>query len=136
MKRYAFGVLLVLALVATAGGVLAGCGGPGPEATVRAAFEAMENKDAEELGSYFTEDVKDEVAAWAEIIFDIADIDISNLETEVTSQTDDEATVGVEYDYELTVFGQTNEDHQSQDVDLVKEDGKWLIDTSFDFGWE
>jgi len=135
MKSW-FRVLLVLALVVFAGGVFVGCGGSGPEATVRAAFDAMENKDAEKLGSYFTEDVREEVEMWAEIIFDIADIEISNLETKVISQSDDEATVKVEYDYEITAFGQTEEDHQSTDIEMVKEDGKWLIDTSLDFGWE
>ncbi len=43
------------------------------------------------------------------------------------SQTEDEATVEVEFDLETTVFDETEEEHVTEPFNLVKEDGKWLI---------
>lgn len=122
-------VVLVLALVALGGCTLVGCGGgSGPEATVRGAFKAMEAKDAEKLATYFTEDVNDEMVAEAQQYFDIFDsIKIANLKLTVVSQTEDAATIEAEYDFELKAFGQTSQEHQSDTMDLVKVNGKWLI---------
>ena len=133
MKSW-FKVILVTVLVALMGLTLIGCGGgPGPEATIEGAMKALEAKDADKLGSYFTEDIRGEVVFWAETAFDLFDeIDVSNLEMRVVSQTDGEATVEVEYDYEVTAFGQTNKDHQSNTIDLVKVGGKWLITEPFE----
>jgi hypothetical protein len=39
------------------------------------------------------------------------------------------AIVDAEYDLEMKAFGETNKEHQSDSVDLVKVDGKWLINT-------
>jgi hypothetical protein len=125
-----FKVVLVLALVALVGGVLIGCsgGGSGPEDTVRNVFKAMEAKDAEKMASYFTEDISQEMVDEMQTSFDIFDsIKVKNLKTTVASQTDDTATVDYEGDFEIKVFGETSKEHQSDSIDLVKVDGKWLI---------
>jgi hypothetical protein len=128
MKSW-FKVVLVLSLVALVGLTLVGCGGgSGPEATVQGAFKAMEAKDAEKLGSYFTEDIREQVVSDADLAFTLSDkVDISNLKIEKVSQTEDAATLTLYYDYAVTVSGQTNQDHLSDTMDLVKIGGKWLI---------
>lgn len=127
-----FKVVLVLALVALVSGVLIGCssGGSGPEATVQGMFKAMAAKNADKVGSYCTEDIREDVVSTMEVTFALVDsIKITNLKTTVASQTDDTAIVDAEYDFEIKAFGETNKDHQSDTIDLVKVDGKWLINT-------
>jgi len=123
-------VVLVLSLVALVGGVVIGCsgGGSGPEATVQGMFNAMAAKNADKVGSYCTEDIREDVVSTMESAFTFVDsIKITNLKTSVASQTEDTATVDFEYDIEIKAFGETNKDHQSDTIDLVKVDGKWLI---------
>ncbi|MCX5995948.1 MAG: nuclear transport factor 2 family protein [Chloroflexi bacterium] len=125
-------VVLVLSLVALVSGVLIGCssGGSGPEATVQGMFKAMAAKNADKVGSYCTEDIREDVVSTMEASFAILDsIKITNLKTTVASQTDDTAIVDAEWDFEIKAFGETNKDHQSDTIDLVKVDGKWLINT-------
>jgi hypothetical protein len=125
-------VVLVLSLVALVSGVLIGCssGGSGPEATVQGMFKAMAAKNADKVGSYCTEDIREDVVSTMKISFAILDsIKITNLKTTVASQTEDTATVDAEYDLEMKAFGENNKDHQSDTIDLVKVDGKWLINT-------
>lgn len=126
-----FKVVLVLTLVALVGSVVIGCsgGGSGPEATVKGMFKAMEAKDADKVGSYCTEDIREDVVSTMEFTFTLADsIKITNLKTTVASQTDDTATIDAEWDFEIEVFGETSKEHESDSIDLVKVDGKWLID--------
>jgi hypothetical protein len=128
MKSW-FKVVLVLLLMALVGLTLAGCGGgSGPEATVQGAFKAMEARNAEKLGSYFTEDIRDQEVLAADLTFILIDkIDISNLKIEKVSQTEDAATLKLDYDYQSTAFGQTNTDHRNVEIELTNVDGKWLI---------
>jgi len=124
-----FRVVLVLLFMSLMGLTLAGCGGgSGPEATVQGAFKAIEAKNAEKLGSYFTEDIRDQVVSEADLFFTLIDkIDISNLKIENVSQTEDAATLKLDYDYKVTALDQTSQDHRSDTIDLVKVGGKWLI---------
>jgi len=127
-----FKVVLMLTLVALVGGVVIGCsgGGSGPEATVKGMFNAMAAKNADKVGSYCTEDIREDVVSTMEFSFALVDsIKITNLKTTMASQTDDTAIVDAEYDLEMKAFGETNKDHQSDTIDLVKVDGKWLINT-------
>ena len=127
-----FKVILVLALAALVGGVVIGCsgGGSGPEATVKGMIKAMAAKNADKEGSYCTEDIREDVVSTMKVTFALVDsIKITNLKTTVASQTDDTAIVDAEYDLEMKAFGETNKDHQSDTIDLVKVDGKWLINT-------
>jgi hypothetical protein len=88
----------------------------------------MAAKDAEKLGSYFTEDIRAQVVSDADLAFTFLDkIGISNLKIENVSQTEDAATLKLDYDYQVTALGQTNQDHRSDTIDLVKVGGKWLI---------
>jgi len=114
------------------GGVVIGCsgGGSGPEATVKSMFNAMAAKNADKVGSYCTEDIREDVVSTMKVTFALVDsIKITNLKTTVASQTDDTAIVDAEYDLEMKAFGETNKDHQSDNIDLLKVDGKWLINT-------
>ena len=124
-----FKVVLVLSLMAVIGLTLSGCGGgSGPEATVQGAFKAIEAKNAEKLGSYFTEDIRDQVVSEADLFFTLIDkIDISNLKIENVSQTEDAATLRLDYDYQVTAFGQTSTDHRNVEIELTNVGGKWLI---------
>ena len=54
-------------------------------------------------------------------------IRISNVEISVPSQSDDEATVEVKYDFQITQNGETTTDHVEDTANLVRETGKWLI---------
>ena len=125
-----FKVVLVLTLVALVGGVLIGCsgGGSGPEATVQGMFKAMAAKNADKVGSYCTEDIREDVVSTLKFSFALVDsIKITNLKTSVASQTDDTATVDAEWDFEIKAFGETSKEHHSDTIDLVKVDGKWLV---------
>ena len=125
-----FKAILILSLVALVGVSLIGCGGgeSGPEGAVRGMFKAMEAKDAEKMGEYFAEDVREDVVAMMEFSFALIDsIKISNLKLTVASQTENTATVDFEYDYEIEAFDETDKSHESDTIDLVKVDGKWLI---------
>jgi hypothetical protein len=95
---------------------------------VRGALGAMEAMDAEEMATYFTEELREEVEFGMEVFFVFIDeIKISNVKTKVLSQTENEATVEVEFDLETTGFDETEEEHITEPYNLVKEDGKWLI---------
>jgi hypothetical protein len=119
-------VLFILALVA---GAVIGCGGKsGPEAAVAGVLDAMEAENAEELGSYFTEDLREYVMFEAQGMFDIFDkIEIDNLQTKLVSQAGNTATVRVDYDYAMTALGETTTDHHSDTIDVTKVGDKWLI---------
>lgn len=131
-----FKFTLAVALVTLTVMAVGGCGGSSsPEATVKGAFVAVQEMDAEKLGSYFTEDIREEVVAGADLAFSLIDkIEISNLKVKTVSQTEDAATVETEYDYKVTLFGQSNTDHRSNILELVKVDGKWLITQPLEYG--
>jgi len=99
-----------------------------PEATVKGMFKAMEAKNADKVGSYCTEDIREDVVSTMESSFAFIDsIKITNLKTTVASQTEDTATIDAEWDFEIKAFGETSKEHQSDSIGLVKVDGKWLI---------
>ena len=88
----------------------------------------MDAMDAEEMATYFTEELREDIEFGMELAFALIDeIKISNMKTKVLSQTEDEATVEVEFDLETTVFDEPEEEHVAESFDLVKEDGEWLI---------
>lgn len=126
-----FKVVLVLTLVALVGGVVIGCSGggtSGPEAAVQGMFKAIAAKNADKVGSYCTEDFREDTVSAMEFFFSMVDsIKITNMKTSIASQTDDTATVDMEYDMEVKVSGETEKSHESDSIDLVKVDGKWLI---------
>lgn len=127
-------VMLVVALAVLLGSTLLGCGGgAGPEATVRDCFKAMEAKDAEKMASYFVADMRDEMLAQMEMTFEMVDkIKISNVKTQVVSQEGDRATVEFEFDMEMTMAGQTQEQPIKETAELEKVGGKWLITETFE----
>ena len=133
MKSW-FKVVLMLVLVALVGGVLIGCGVLGPEATVKSMFQAVETLNADKAGSYYTERFRESAIQSMKVTFAfILSMEITNLKTTLASQTDDTATVTYEFDIEVKpIVGEgTMKRHSSGSTDLVKEDGKWLINEPF-----
>jgi hypothetical protein len=124
-----FKAILVLSVIALVGIPLIGCGGESsPEGAVRGMFRAMEAKDAEKIGEYCTEGIRDEVVTTMEFGFALIDsIKVHNLKLTVVSQTENTATVAYECDYEIEVFGETERSRDSDSIDLEKINGKWLI---------
>ncbi|MBE0480078.1 MAG: DUF4878 domain-containing protein [Dehalococcoidia bacterium] len=124
-----FKVALVLLLVALVGGMAAGCNGEAsPEDTVRGLIKAMEAQDAEKAGQYVVEDTRNEFVAGMKMAFAFIDsMKISNLKLTVASQTENTATVVAEFDLEVKIMGETEKSRESDTLDLVKVDGKWLI---------
>ncbi len=121
-----------------------GCDVSGPESTVRRLVEAYNYKDWIEYAGCFINDSsfqefsdyteayrKMRSVAWSTSPASfILKLSWTNLETEVVSRDGDTATVTMDFDVELTVFGNTNKvDHWSQSVYLEKVDGEWLINS-------
>lgn len=134
-------VVLALALGALLGASLLGCGGgggSGPEGTVRGLLNAIEGQNAQKAGSYFTAEQRELVVSSLELAFEYSDkINISNVKTNLLSQTEDEAVVESEFDVTETYFGQTDTEHVEETWTLQKVDGRWLINDSsiFSYGY-
>lgn len=136
------GCLIIGLLVIVAIGLTLGIGLPkwlggidlsSPIATVDSFYDALEAQDAGRVADccYF-EDPKDreDFIANAQDFFDeIESIDISNMEKEVTAETED--TARVEYSFHIKMVdkeGNVLVDEDTTDADdLVKHDGNWLI---------
>jgi len=102
----------------------------GPEQVIQAYLEAYESKDAEGVAKYFTADQRDEILADAERInADIDKIVFLNLETNLVSESESEATVQANYDWEVTASGQTDSGHDREIIDLIKESNRWVVKT-------
>jgi hypothetical protein len=101
-----------------------------PEQVIQAYLEAYEAKDAEGLAKYFTTDQRDEILAEVERMnADIDKIVFLNLETNLVSESESEATVQANYDWEVTASGQTDSGHERDIIDLVKESNRWVVKT-------
>ncbi len=128
-------ILLLLGAVAVASPFGCSCCG-GILATGLGVLEAIEAQDAEKTASYFVEDIREEVALAFEVVFVlIDDIKISDIGWEITSETDDTATVEVECDWEATVLDETRSGHAKEPVDLVKMGSEWLVTDLSPFAW-
>jgi hypothetical protein len=129
MKNH-FNLMLVIVLVALLIASFIGCGssGSGPEDAIRGALDAMERLDAEKMATYFAADVRQDVESGMTFAFSlIDDMEISGIEIEVLSQSEDTATVRFESYVKTTSFEQTEEGLMEQTLDLIKENGQWLI---------
>ena len=119
-----------------------GCDVSGPESTVRRLVDAYNSKDWVEYAGCFVSDSsfkefrdyteayrKMRSVAWSTSPASwMLKLEWTNLETEVVSRDSDTATVSMDFDVELTVFGNTDTvDHWTQSVHLEKIDGEWLI---------
>jgi hypothetical protein len=129
MKNH-FNLMLVIVLVAMLIATFIGCGSSGsdPGDAIRGALNAMEELDAERMATYFAEDVRGDVELGMTFAFSlIDDMEISGIEIEILSQSEDAATARFEAYVKTTSFGQTEEGPMEQTLDLVKENGRWLI---------
>ncbi len=110
-----------------------------PEGTAELYFEAMEDRDAGKLVDTMyieTEAQREAAIDYAENSFGyIKSASVSNLKTEVTSQTDTTATVKATCDYKIEytdqghTLGLQDEEATGEIMrfDLQKVDGRWLI---------
>jgi len=131
-------VMLAVGLVALLGCTLLACGGGGgsaastPEGTVRNYLSAMQSKDVERMAACCTGQEKEDILETGQDMFSgVNTIRISNIDIEVVSQSEDEATVEATYHIKMTMEGGTYEDDDSGSADLVKMDGKWYIEYSY-----
>jgi hypothetical protein len=133
LKRLSILVILLLVLVLAVG--TTACGGndggtgSGPESTVHNYLRAVEKGDAARMYDYCAERPSDEEIQGAQMMIDMLELDvkISNIKTEIITQSADRASVQAEYDSEITSFGETEREHSSEIIDLIKKDGKWYI---------
>ena len=123
-----------LVIVATLAVILAvsllGCSGgsSGPEDAVRGALQAMEEMDAEKMATYFTADVRNDVELGMQFTFSLLDeIEITDIEIDVLSRSEDSATVKFTCYVKTTAFEQTEEGPMEKTLEVVKEDGQWRI---------
>ena len=123
----------VLGLAAMLLSSLVSCGGgtvcsAEPEDALRGAFKALESKDSEKLVNYYVEEVRPQIASMMGFAFSFVDnYKISNLEVDVESQTDDEATLKVEYDRKIEADGSTTEEHVKETYELAKRENCWQL---------
>jgi len=123
----------VLGLAAILLSSLVSCGGGSicsakPEDALRGAFKALESKDGEKLVNYYVEDVRAQIASMMGFAFSYVDqYKISNLEIVVESQTDDKATLNVEYDRKIEAEGSTTEEHVKETYELAKRADCWQL---------
>lgn len=116
MRKFFAGVVVLSLLVACGGG-----GGGSPEDAVKGFFDAMKAGDIDKLMEYVPESEKEEITDEDREAFQMVAGMMSELEYNVVGSEveGDEATVTVE----ITFMGETEE----QEIDLIKEGGKWVI---------
>jgi len=133
MRRSAILVPVVCVLVIIIATM--GCGGGGQqqlgaEEVARAYLRAYVAMDAEAVAENFSSDQRDEVKTGAEYAFAQIDrIAVSNLKTDLVSESENGATVQTNYDWEITMSGQTDSGHQREIIDLIKENNRWVVKT-------
>ncbi len=115
----------ILAVISVAGLVIMTCGGGGgagsPEDAVNGMFTALKNADIDAMMQYMPESeretISDEDREMAESMLGMmSDIEFEILNSEVDG---DNATVTINF----TFMGDT----QEQDIDLMKENGRWVV---------
>jgi len=126
-------LLVVLVLMGMVASALVSCGGGSvcsatPDDAIKGSFQALQSKDADKLVSYCAEGFREEIRAKMAYAFSLVDqIKISNLEISVVSQTEDTATLEVEFDRKITAEGSVTEEHVKQTYELAKADKCWQL---------
>ena len=135
MKRWSK-VILAVGLVALLACTLLACGGGGggaaastPEETVRNFLSAHEAVDVHRAADCCTGDALEWVQAMGEPPAGVAIImRVSNLRTEVASQTEDTATVEAYYNWYESLAGEEWQGPVHETYYLVNIDGRWYIE--------
>lgn len=127
-------LLVILVLMGMLVSGLVACGGGGsvcsatPEDAIKGSFKALESKDADKLVGYYVEGAREEVASKMGYAFSFVDqFKISNLEISTVSETEDTATLEVEFDRKITAEGSVTEEHVKQTYELAKADNCWQL---------
>lgn len=127
--------LLVLAALSLFSPFGCSCGG-GIAATGWGTIEAIVDQDVERVTGYFIEEIREEVTFAMEVVFAIVDeIDISNVEYQILSETEDTASVEVEADWWVEAAGYTRSGYAKERIDLEKVEREWLIIDFAPFQW-
>ena len=80
------------------------------------------------MAAYFTEDVRGDVQQGMQFAFSLVDeIDISDIEIVVLSESEGLATVRLKCWVKTTAFEKSEEGAMDETLAMVKEDGAWLI---------
>lgn len=131
MKKWLkVGIVLALVSVLVGGALTCAPKAASPEDTVESFFSCFEKKDVNGMMDLIVEEIREEetIEYLKEILEQVDEIDISNLTTELISETEDEAKVKATYDMKIVVG---DEELEEKDVvspcTLKKVNGKWLI---------
>jgi hypothetical protein len=101
---------------------------PLPEDTVELYLSSLEPLDANGVSRCFTAALRDGIRQDIENFrSQVSRARISNSEITVISKTQNKATVEVEYDMQITAFGQTQSSHIKENLQLDKVGDEWLI---------
>lgn len=101
---------------------------PTPEDTVQLYLVYLEFMDANGFSRCFTTALRDGIRQDMENFrSQVSRAKISNSEIRIVSQTQNKATVEIEYDMEITAFGQTQSSHITEQLKLDKVGDEWLI---------
>lgn len=96
-----------------------------PEEVVERYMIAFAQLDIEGVAQCFTEDQRAEIRSWGQ---DIDSIEIWNISTTLISETAYKAVVELEYDWQVTAYGDTGYGHERETIELIKENGMWLVE--------
>ena len=140
MKKIGYFLLAAFLLIVLAGGM--SCQSKTqyttatPEGTVRAFLQAYSQLDAKKVAEFWIESERKEVCSQMDELFkQFKSITISNIKTEVLSQTEDTAKIRIQYYLTSTTKeGVSQSWYIPQEInyqlDLAKQDSKWLIRTA------
>ncbi|UCG83774.1 MAG: hypothetical protein JSW38_02870 [Dehalococcoidia bacterium] len=100
-----------------------------PEEVVHSFLAAIDALDAEAVAQHFIRERRNDMLDRSEHIFSqVEDISISNLSTDLVSESDREAMVQANYDWTFFITsGGQRSSHRRELMDLVKENGEWLL---------
>ncbi len=103
-----------------------------PKATVTEFLRAQERLDVNAVASCFT--VEKRGQWFPEDFYEGVDsIEFSNIKLTVLSETNTDASVKAEYYYDIKVFGEIEQGHENEIINLTKVGNKWLIYSVADF---
>jgi hypothetical protein len=106
-----------------------------PEGTVRLLLDAYCELNAGKVAEFWVKEERKEVRfQMGELFKQFESVTISDIEIEVLSQTENTAKVNVQYFLNATVKESIPQSYYppkevSYELDLIKQDGKWLIKT-------
>ncbi len=144
MRKLVTALIMCLLLTQTISFISCGTSVSSPESTIREAMKAVEALDIEKLESLWTQDAiaaNDEnlIALGLTMQYSWEDgITISNLKTDVISQTENSAIVKIEFDMESSSGSDGNRSnyHAEGNLELQNINSEWLLSGGDLFSFE